>query len=343
MGLALVPALVVVVAAADLVQPSPRVLLERADEALRAGRTDTAAAVFADVLLDAPGQPWTGYADLGLVLVGLRAGDLDLAATHAERLRASPAHAATAELLVGVIAAAHGETAAASTRLEAFATGSQRQSARATAALGAAYALFWAERYDEAAARFDAVTAQFPGGPLVDDARYGAAWSRWLAGDRERALGDLRALAATRGVERGRVSRALQALEPAAVLSAGITRADTPPLLSSAGQPIAALDVDGAMLALAALRRVDASDQGAETVRNEGPRADDVPAAGAEAGGVGGNLAQDVEAAPAADEPGAPAAPPRPRSRVEAWMVVAALAVMALVVWWLRRGRRSAR
>src|SRR5262249_46094476 len=153
------------------------------------------------------------------------------------------------------------------------------------ARLGVGYAYFWAGDYVRSENAFAHVGAE---GRFADDAEYGAAWSRFRAGDEARARTSLAQVAArprtplaraapapTTG-GRPRPSHKLVELQPSAVLRAGLQGYRTLHVATDEMWLADMLDVDGHRLARAALKLVDRSARakpsaatGAEATRAE--------------------------------------------------------------------------
>jgi hypothetical protein len=242
-------------------------LLAVADVHLRAGRTRSATRFFREVARrDDAGPPWTTFAELGLGWAALLRSDYRSAERHYGAAADDPQLGPLAEVMIGWVGAvrARGGDEAAQ-RLDEIAS---RQSAshpvRQVAYLGAGYARYWHGDYAEAAEAFDRLALAFPSSPLVDDARYAAAWSRVRAGDAERGIAGLVALAATdsddapgdadtaAGADRARIE-----LAPRAVLRAGQRRvATTSGFAAPDVRMVASLDADGRAMARRALALV---------------------------------------------------------------------------------------
>lgn len=233
--------------------PSPVVLL-LADAQLRARRSRAAARLFREVAARAEEGPWREWAGFGLGWLALVHGDVRAGREHYQALANEGGGNAAATLLLGLLEAMDRNPKALPLLRALHADPTLQPSVRDVAGLGMGCALLWTGDFHAAADAFDHQAAA--GGPLRDDARYGAAWARWRAGDQAEAMMRLRALAAARGESGsnpGPVTGALVALRPRAVLGASLSRyRDLRP-----GPPqellVPLLDADGAGLALAAL------------------------------------------------------------------------------------------
>jgi len=330
---------VLALARQGLDQLSPPLLLVVADAYLRAGRPREAAAA-----LTAPAAPpeWAGP---GLAWIALQSGDL--ADAHARYARlAEQGGDPLPRVIVGLLEAANGRTRAAMTALDDVAADPAVPAKLGeVAALGAAYAQLWVRDFVGAEDRFSAVAARHPDTLLTDDARYGAALARFRRGDRDGAAAALQELA---GPDPGpaRASRDLLNLRPAAILRAGRRRYGRLPFQLPVDSLRAVLDVNGRTLARAALRRVEARDE--------------LPAVGEPIAGGGRDAGSDLLAAPLAGDgrqtvrtdEASPARPAATRERptpstvgeppARGWpraVVLAALVMVLLAVWWRRRAR----
>lgn len=183
--------------------------------------------------------------------------------------------------------------------------------------------------YGDARRGFEAVTI----GRFADDAAYGAAWSRHVAGDDQGAESALQMLA--RGARRRtrRMSRRLVRLEPSAVLRAGLQGYCELHVGTDDAWLAEMLDGDGAQLARAALRLI-----GRPALVSPAPAA---PARAA----LPGRTAPDVTS-PSAVTHGAD--PTAPRLAAESsgagrFVVLALVVVIAAMVIAVRRGTRAVR
>lgn len=102
------------------------------------------------------GEPWSGFADLGLAGIAVLAGDTGAARRHDARVVASgSASSAFAAMIVALIDAGDGRTGDATRALEAIASDPHTASSlREAALLGIGYALYWGEEYEAAAQAF---------------------------------------------------------------------------------------------------------------------------------------------------------------------------------------------
>ncbi|HZR82810.1 MAG TPA: tetratricopeptide repeat protein [Candidatus Binatia bacterium] len=250
-------------------------LIAVGDAYMRSGDNLSAIGVFATLLDRNPGRPVSSIAEIAIGWALLAEGDVATARTFfagalavetasptsADAQRPSVFRLADIALLaVSLTDAYQGAGAGAAEPLGQLAVAPGTDAVlRPLARLGAAYAHYWIGDYASAAAVFDYLALEYPDGPTADDARYGAAWSRWLAGDRERALDDLHDLARSDRPSAGRGAAALVDLRPADVLVAGL-RDDRRPIASPAQRLAGVLDLDGVALARAAIRRIERGD-----------------------------------------------------------------------------------
>lgn len=319
----------------DLARVPAPFLLPIADALLRAGRVDRASVVLADLVTRGPERPWPAWAELGLGWIALSRGDRATARTFYKHVAAGPDSRELAVLLLDMLDALDGQGERAAAALEAIAEDSRVEPVlRSGARLGAAYGRYWSQDYDGAVTAFTAVADG--GEPLADDGRYGAAWSRWRRGDRENALAAWRELAHTPGPGSNprRVTRALVELAPNAVFRASLNRYRTVAPGRPEDQLVALLDVDGAQLARAALRRLDPG------ARPEG----EIGAAAAPAAGVAGSLPPPARARGSEDTVPAPRVPAgsngaraQPSGWGLAWLGVVALVLVAAVLFGFSR------
>jgi len=236
----------------------PVVLIAMADARLRSGQRRQAARLFEEVLAREPGEPWVGWAKLGLGWNALLGGDPDGARPWLEEVgSAGTPTSGLARLLVALIDASDGKAVGLKTFDEVARDPQSSPVLRDVSRLGIAYARYWDGDYGGAAAAFErATTSSTP--ELVDDARYGAAWSRIRAGDRAAGEEALRALAAGARTRGSAISEALVNLDQRALLRAGFERYRRGPVRAPEDQIAQLLDSDGARMAREALRHLDA-------------------------------------------------------------------------------------
>jgi hypothetical protein len=248
------------------VQTAP-MQLALADAYLRGGQPGAAAKILTALLDGNPDPQWAAWAELGLGWIWLATGDDARARGYYELAAAGAWRADVGMAMVALLDARDGASGEAADVLNQIAfTPTAAPALRQVARLGAAYAYYWGRDYEAAVSAFTTVRAEFPEGPLADDGRYGAAWSRVRLGDRATALGELRELAQMRslGERPGRVTDGLVDLEPHAVLRATVRRYRRAPIGNPEQQLVALLDADGGALARAALRRLERSDKADE-------------------------------------------------------------------------------
>jgi hypothetical protein len=231
--------------------PPPAVLI-LADSFTRSGQVRKASRLYAQVLKQAePQQVWAQAARSGLAWTAVARGDLEGVRRHfAEGSDGRTSN--LSRVLVALLEAAAARTGAAETLARLAHDTSLDPTLREVATLGVGYAHLWAERYDAASSSFGAV----PDGRFSDDAAYGAAWARHVAGDDDAARAALETLAQTAPTRHRRLSRRLIRLEPAAVLRAGLQRYRELHVATDEAWLAEMLDGDGAQLARAALRLI---------------------------------------------------------------------------------------
>jgi hypothetical protein len=324
----------------------PIFLLAIADAQMRSGHSSAAAAMFDRVLVAPPPSPWGEWAHLGLGWVALQAGDLATARRHLAVVAASGVSStAFASMMIGLVDAADGRPQGAVTAFDRVAERTDASpELRLVAKLNGAYARYWNDDDAGAQARFAAVIAADPGGPLADDAAYGIARSELHVGDRARATSDLHDLAQGSAPVRGGTpdSPGLLDLEPQAMLRVAFRRYRRLPLAPPETHSLAMFDGDGTALARGLLARMagpaeprplPASAPVPDVLPADAPSRLTPPAHGPSPG---------VRGAPVPD-----AAAERDDAGSHTWLVaaVAAGALTLLGVGWMRRGdrRRSLR
>jgi TolA-binding protein len=238
----------------------PHVRLLLADAAVRTGRLDVAEAHFEKVVAADPGEPWTGWAQLGLGWIASARGETDAARRRFLDALDAPASRLTARLALALAVAPNDPVAARTLLDEADRTPGAGAAHHDAVLLALGYTAYWEGDYDRAEATFTTLVDRTPNGPLADDAAYGAAWSRARRGDRAGGVAALRALAAVRSSRGGHVPDDLLDLAPRALVADAMRRHRRSPLLVPDGQMLAFLDGDGGRLARAALARLEVSE-----------------------------------------------------------------------------------
>ena len=238
----------------------PVALLALGDSRMRSGNRRAAARLFEQVLARNPGEPWGGWAALGLGWIALVEDDTARARRLFARVGAGTAPSrGVASLALGLIDLDDGMTEAAMERLDGLAHDSELPpSLSQAAALGVAYTWYQAGGYREAVTAFERASLLVPGGRLWDDGRYGAAMARWHVGERDAAIVELRALGGLRSpgtLEDGFSTNTFD-LKPGAVMRAGLARYRHLPFRTPEDQVVSLLDRDGAALAREELRRL---------------------------------------------------------------------------------------
>lgn len=318
-------------------------LLAEGHRLLRAGRPRAAQQRFERVLERTGGTPLAAYAQLGLAWTSLARGDLTAAEVFLEdAIPVAGTMSPGAEIVLALLHGAEGRTDAAVALLDRATATLADRDLRDAALLAKGYVLYWAGELDRAAAAFDAVAVPGSGAVLADDARYGAAWSRWRAGDHAAAEAALRTLAETAGAQSGagapEPSRALADLRPRAVLADAVARYRRVGLQQPERAVVILLDADGAARARRALARVAAADT-AEAEDLPGVPIVDVEEPGEQPGGQSGRPA--AAGSLDTDPSRSPTAPPAPRGGL-IWLVAAAVVVAAALAI-LRMRRRAPR
>lgn len=305
---------------------------------LRRGRPRAAARVFREVFVQTEGTQWGTLAELGLAWSVASSGDVELgralaADAHASRGASSP----TTAVVLALLNARAGDYDTATTQLDAATRLTTDPTSANAIRLASAYVAFWAGDLERAAATFASVVAADPGGPLADDARYGAAWSRFRAGRRPLALDELAALVAD--APAGHVFRSvpqrLVELDARAVLAASTRDRRREPAVAPEAQLAKMLDADGWSRARSALRLIARADR---TAANGGTAAWDE--ALAPAGGAAASARMPMRSTAPDGSTAATGEPARaaPRGR---WIV--ALAVLVGAAAFLATRRRPAR
>lgn len=319
--------------------PTPALLL-LADAHVRGGQVGAARRVFAQVLAQTSDPEAAGWAHLGLGWSAMLRGDFSEARPQYALVAAGMWAPDVAAVMLGLVDAAEGRALRAVSTLERIADAPETAyQLRGFARLAAAYARYWAGDFPGAAVAFDDAASAQPFGPLVDDARYGLAWSLLRSGDRSSAIDALRAVATdgAAGINPPRVPMSLLNLELRSMLRASMTRYRRVPV----GQPrellVALLDGDGSALARAALVHLGEEPLPVSTPRNDGVAAADVATNETI---VEGPAAHDRVAEHARSRQPAPALPSRSSQPRRGWdlflwlSVAGAAVVLALAVWW---------
>jgi hypothetical protein len=315
----------------------PLHLLALGESSLRSRRYAAATRWFDQVIDREPGEPWTGWARIGLGWIALAQEDY-AGARQQFALVADTSTAASAGLGRYVVALldAVNDQPDAPAQFEAVAEdGALPPEIRRAARLARGYALYWQEDYAQAATVLDRVLTTVDVGTLWDDARYAGAWARLRAGDRPAAHAVLTSLANGPG-RRQPVTNALVNLEPQAVMRAAFERYRRAPMGPPESHVAIMLDGNGYALAAAALRGFGRGDsrlppEPLTYVRTRLHQRTDR--------GDGAPSRERPHRAPAAKRPAPAPAPSAPWARVVAGM---SLLVLAASVWAWRATRRRA-
>ncbi len=259
--------------------PAPLRLMA-ADHYLRSGHARVASQLFLDVLGSSAGTPLASLAQLGLAWSAVGSGDRTLARALLEDGTARQVDMPQiATILLALLEAGDGRYVEADGRLaRALVGGDLPPAYQAVARLAQAYVRYWSGDMHAASIAFSTIDEANAAPELADDARYGAAWSRYRGGDPDGGISALRELGAAAdgggGVRRCAGSWELVQLAPRAVMRESFRRyrhgAPVPP----DGAIVQLLDMDGAARACAALRFIE---------RPSAVTAADAPAAGTRA------------------------------------------------------------
>ncbi|HUE31056.1 MAG TPA: prolipoprotein diacylglyceryl transferase family protein [Verrucomicrobiae bacterium] len=235
----------------------PVVLIAMADARLRSGQRKQAAHLFQELIDRQPGEPWASWAKLGLGWNALLGGDPDGARPWLQEVAgAGTPTSGLANLMVALIDASDGKAVGVRVFDEVARDPQSSPVLRDVARLGGAYARYWNGDFQAAATAFEqAESISTPN--LVDDAKYGAAWSRIKAGDRAVGEPALRALAGSARTHGPAVSEALVNLDQRALLRSGFERYRRGPVRAPEDQMSELLDGDGARMAREALHYLD--------------------------------------------------------------------------------------
>jgi hypothetical protein len=317
----------------------PVVVLAIADSYLRARSFGRAERRFRDVLAMNVGEPWRGWAELGIAGVRMARNDNVGARIHYGNVATGGGPSAPLATVLGALLdAREGRFDEAAADFDRVGGDSKAPTlVREVARLAAGYARYWAARYDDAVVAFANATSS---GRLGDDARYGAARARWHAGDHQGALADMRALAATRSVREAvtAITPRLLDLDREAVLGAGFARYRQGPLRGPEDDLAEILDGDGATLARVALRELEADGAEGRTGDPTHESREPGPAVAAAPGSATG--------APPAQLPAAGLhhdASGTSGAMIGLLLVLAAVAgtTIVMTLWWRTAGRHS--
>jgi hypothetical protein len=257
----------------------PVVLLALAEAHLRAAQPRAAEGLFREALARDLGDPWQGWASLGIAWSAITRREHGLARSVLEPLVVRGSEGATlGGYLLAMLDALDGRPRAAAERFSAIRDDDATSpELRQAAALGVAYAMYWDGDDVRASTAFDVIATSGPAS-LRDDARYGAALARLRSGDTPRALTELAALAGETAANVA-ISRALLELEPRALLVRGARIHRTTRLTAPEKKVFELLDGAGASMARALLRRLERTTTNDDTsARDTAGAAGDDPA-----------------------------------------------------------------
>ena len=146
-------------------------MLMLADALVRGGRVLEARLVLEQVIAQFPNTGWSMWGYLGLGFLELARGHMEEARPFYEAAATGGFSAATAQVVLALLDAQAGNTAAAAATLDRLAVDATvRQPVREAAAVGAGYVRYWAGDYEGAAVAFAVLPDNNPGSPLADDA-----------------------------------------------------------------------------------------------------------------------------------------------------------------------------
>jgi hypothetical protein len=231
-------------------------MLMLADALVRSGHVLEARLLLQQVIDQFAGQGWAKWGALGLGFLELARGHFDEARPYYEAAATPGFSQPTAMVVLALLDAQAGNTAAAAATLDSLAVNaSVRQPVRDAASVGAGYVRYWAGDYEGAAVAFAVLPDNNSSSPLADDALYGLGRSFQRLGDHKAAeeiferINEMPA----QGFDDSHVRPALRQLEFREILRATRKRYGDVPI----GQPeqmlIALLDVNGRVLAKGSL------------------------------------------------------------------------------------------
>jgi hypothetical protein len=233
-------------------------VLALGDALLRTGEPGIAGRLFRNVLARDVGPVPHAWARYGLGWILLAEGRFGAAVKQYRAIVAGGSNWSTASIVLAMLGAGS-DARMEDTVARAVAAENGWPAQRLVGTLGMAYARYWSGDPAAAVAIFERAAAMDTTSLLVDDARYGAAWSRYRAGDREGALRALRQLAPDRPVPLGRrINRGLVKLDRRAVFRESLRRYRGPPPQTPDQRLITLIDLDGLVLANEAVRWIEA-------------------------------------------------------------------------------------
>jgi len=234
--------------------PTP-VVLALADARLRGGSPDAARDLCDLVVQRNPGEPWLGWATLCSAWAGIALGDRDRAVSQLEALvRSGSQSGPVGELVLALVESVDERLEEAHYRFARVAS-SGSDDLRAAGRFSLGLVRFWKHEYAPAIQELRQMVVEMPNGYFTDDARYVAARAELAQGDQDRAIGEIRALAALRPrAVRFRDAAALVDLDPSALLHAAFERYRRGRARLPEAQVAFSLNSDGGALARAFLR-----------------------------------------------------------------------------------------
>jgi tetratricopeptide (TPR) repeat protein len=308
----------------------PMAQLAVADAYLRSNRLRSATRLFDSLLLQDPGEPWTGLAALGRGWVAARRGRMEEARGYFASAAELPGSSGLmGDFMVGMIDAGDGLGSEALDRFARIEESSEAsRDLRLAAVMGEGYARFWMGDDAGARAAFARAAASAPEHGIAEDARFGEALARWREGDvagAEERLASLAGSPAQSSKREGTIG--LATLDPRAILRAGAQRYRRLPLGMPVDRLLAMLDGEAGAMARVALRRLR---------RGEGPPPPITPARdGYRMGRAGAASSPDASGLEPASSEGRPTAHEAVGGRTRAPVVVVVVGMMlALVLFW---------
>ncbi len=326
------------------------------DAAIRVGQPDVAREVLLAMRASTSNPGLVGFAELMLAWTALARGRMPEAFGHLDAAgTANPDFRPITDVALGVVASARHVPDGPALLAAAAARPVDPAWGEITPLLEG-YARLWADDAAGAAGAFAEFAAARPDSRFADDARYAAAQAKRRAGRDAEADADLAALAGTGPRARG-VPRGLIALDPRALLRAGMRRDLRLPARSLPARFADLFDGDGVLLARAALaaqrRRREATASAAAAASSEAVDRDRLSAGPGTAAPMGvppsrpGSRPPSAQATArtpdrGASSPDASTANAHPRRATRVWPAALAVLLAAMVLRRRRARRRAA-